>query len=76
MSVRTGITEQFRQTKINNVYHVSSTASTHQEVVRLDVSMNDSLVMALSNVSYELNGNHQDSLEIKLTFAVLEQIFQ
>ena len=67
----------FGEAEINYVDCITSVfGRSNQEVVGLDVSMNDSLVMALSNVSYELNGNHQDSLEIKLTFAVLEQIFQ
>ena len=67
----------FGEAKINDVDCVTSVLGrSDQEVIGLDISVNDSLVMALSNVSNELNGNHQDGLEVKLTFAVLEQILQ
>ena len=51
------------QTEVNNVYIVSSgVGASNQEVVWLDITMNDSLLMDFLNTAYELDRNHQHCL--------------
>ena len=69
-----------------NVVFVS-VVSSNQKVIWFDVSVDDSLFMDLLNtlnlfqminwkLEYHLNSNAQDSLEVKLSSALLEKIFK
>ena len=51
------------KTKINNVNVISGgVGSSNQEVVGLDITMNDSLLVDFLNTAYELDRNHQHCL--------------
>ena len=78
----------FGKTEIDdeNVVFVS-VVSSNQKVIWFDVSVDDSLFVHLLNtlnlfeminwkLEYHLNGDAQDSLEVKLSSALLEKIFK
>ena len=67
----------FGKTEIDDVDVVSSrVCATDEEVVGLDVSVNDALLMHLLYATNELHRNHQDSLEIEVPLAGLEEVFE
>ena len=69
--------KHFCETKVNDVDVVFvSLCASNQEVVRLDVSMNDSLLVHLFNSLDHLNSNNENGLEVEASFAGLEKIFQ
>ena len=49
---------------------------THQEILRLDVSMNDALGMDIFETVKELVDEHQHSLEREFATAEVEKVFQ
>ena len=67
----------FGETEIDNencVFVIFS--SSNQEIVWFDVSVDDSLLMNHFDSLDHLDGNMEDSLEIELSSALLEQIFE
>jgi hypothetical protein len=76
VEVRLRVTVLLGQTEIDHVDLIATLADTHQEVVRLDVTMDEGLGMNVLNARYELIGQEQDSLQGKLAVAEVEQIFQ
>ena len=51
-------------------------SQTHDEILRLDVSMDHALLMNLPDVAYQLQSNHKDSIETHLLSTCLQQIFE
>ena len=65
------------QTEVNDVDIVAGgVISTDEEVVWLDVSVDDALLVHLFNAADELLGNDQDCLQVKLALASLEQVLK
>ena len=59
-----------RQAEVNDIDVVASSISaTNQEIIRLDVSVDDALLVDLLNTTYQLHCNHKDSLQVKVPFA-------
>jgi hypothetical protein len=56
------ITVELGKTKVYHVYHMSSGSTAHQEVVRLDITMDVALRMYDFQPAQQLIGEHQDSL--------------
>jgi hypothetical protein len=72
------VLEALGQSEVDNEDLILVVLPSNQEVVRLDVSVNYTLVMHLLyslylNIVrlyiYHLNGNHKDSFKVKLSFA-------
>ena len=65
------------QSKIDNVDGVFGLLSaSNQKVVGFDIPMNDSLFVHNFDSLDHLNGNVQNSIEVKLSSALLEQVFE
>ena len=65
------------EAEVDDVDVVSGRISaSDQEVIRFDITMDNSLFVHFFNTSDELNSDHQNCLQIKVTFATLEQILQ
>ena len=63
------------ETKVNDVDEVACGLSwTDEEVIGLNVTMDDSLGVNLLEVLHELDGYEKHGLDVKLAFAVLEQV--
>lgn len=76
MEVSLGVSVLLGQTEIDNVDLVTSLANTHQEVVRLDISVDERLGMDVLDARDELIGQKQDSLQGELSVAEVEEILQ
>lgn len=75
LSIRTLVT--LGQTKINNIDSILVVfVTSNQKVVRLDVPMNDSLLMYDLNSLDHLNTNMEHCLQIELSSAFCEMIFE
>ena len=65
------------QTEIDDIDVVSGGVSAaNQEVIRLDVSVDDALFVDLLDTADQLDSDHEDSLEIEVALARLEQVFE
>jgi len=65
------------QTEINNVDGIfGHFGSSSHEIIRFDVSMDDSLIVNYLNPLEHLNSNMEDSGEVKFSSALLEKIFK
>ena len=65
------------QTEIDDIDVVTGGVSAaNQEVIRLDVSVDDALFVDLLDTADQLDSDHQDSLEIEVALARLEQVFE
>ena len=65
------------EAEVDDVDVVSgSICASDQEVIRFNITMDNSLFMHFFNTSDELNSNHQDSFQIEVSLAALEQILQ
>ena len=65
------------QTKINNIDSVFGCfGSSGHEIVRLDVSVDDSFFVNYLDSLEHLNCDMKDSREVKFSSALLEQVFQ
>ena len=51
-------------------------SASNQKVVGFDISMNDSLLVHDFNPLDHLDGNVQNSIEVELSSALLEQVFE
>lgn len=67
--------EALGEAKVDDVDAVlGSVGAANQEIVRLDVSVDDSLVVHFLNSLQHLDSNHQHSLQVELPLAGLEQV--
>ena len=65
------------KTEVDNIDLVTSRlSSANQEVVRLHITMDNSLGVDLLEMVHELDGDEEDSLDIELALAGLEQVFE
>ena len=64
------------QTKIDDIDLIASLANTHEEVVRLDITVDKGFGMDVLDSRDELVGQQEDGLEGELAVAEVEQIFQ
>jgi hypothetical protein len=65
------------QTKINDVHSILSLViSANQEIVRFNITMDDSLLMDNLDSLDHLDTNVQNSFEIKFSSTFLEQVLQ
>ena len=64
------------QTKVDNVDLIPSLANAHQEVVRLDITMDEGLGVDVFDAGDELVGEQQHGLEGELAVAEVEEVFE
>ena len=65
------------ETKVDDVYVVAcGFRATDKEVIRLNIAVDDSLIMNFLDPSHHLTADLENSFEIKGAFAALEQIFK
>ena len=75
LSIRTLVA--FSETEVDDVNGVlCSVSASNQEVVRLDVTMNDSLLVDNLDSLNHLDGDMENGLEIELSSALLEEILE
>jgi len=75
MYVRFWISVFLCQPKVNDVYHISKLASSHQEILRLDVAMDVRFAVDVFDPRDELVGKQQNGLQRELSVAKVEQVF-
>lgn len=72
-----GVLVALGETEINDVDVVlSALAAADKEVIRLDISVNDSFLVNLLNALNHLDSDVQNCPQVKLASALLEKIFQ
>jgi hypothetical protein len=71
-----GITVLLGETEIDNVDLVATLADAHEEVVRLDITVDEGLGMDVLDAGDELIGEQEDGLQRELAVAEVEEIFQ
>jgi len=76
VEVSLGVTVLLGQTEIDNVDLVSTLADTHEEVVRLDITVDEGLGVDVLDAGDELIGEEKDSLQGELSVAEVEEILQ
>ena len=64
------------EAQIRHINPIPLLPHTHQEILRLDVSMDDALGMDIFETVKELVDEHQHSLERELATAEVEKVFQ
>ena len=65
------------QTEINDIDVISGRFSaSNQEIIGLDIPMNNSLLVDLLDALDELDGNHEDGLQVEVALAGLEEVFE
>ena len=64
------------QTKVDNIHLIPSLANAHQEVVRLDITMDEGLGVDVFDAGDELVGEQQHGLERELAVAEVEEVFE
>lgn len=64
------------QTEIDHVDLVAALADAHEEIVRLDITVDEGLGVDVFDAGDELVGEEQDSLQRELAVAEVEEIFQ
>lgn len=74
---RLGVTVLFGHAEVNDVDDIGrlGTRSADEEVVRLDVAIDQVLLVNRLHARQHLFGDHDDSLDGEPTVAVVEQIF-
>jgi hypothetical protein len=70
------VTVLLGQTEINDIDLVATLANTHQEVVRLDITVDEGLGVDVLNARDELIGKEEDGLQGELAVAEVEEILQ
>lgn len=68
------VTILLRQAKINYIDLISTLANAHEEIVRLDVTVDERLGMDIFDAGDELVGQQQDRLEGEFAIAKVEKI--
>lgn len=76
MLSRLGVSEPFGKTKVNHIDIVLLLTNANQEVVRLDVSVKEVATVDKLNSLEHLVSKHEYSLEGKLAFTVVKQVFK
>lgn len=76
VEVSLGITVLLGQTEIDHVDLVATLADTHEEVVRLDVTVDEGLGVDVLDAGDELISEEQDRLQRKLAVAEVEEILE
>jgi len=70
------VTVLLGQTEIDDIDLVTTFANAHQEVVRLDITVDEGLGMNVLNAGDELIGEEEDGLQGELAVAEVEEILQ
>jgi hypothetical protein len=76
VEVSLGITVLLGQTEIDDIDLVAALANTHEEVVRLDITVDKGLGVDVLNTGDELVGKEENSLQGELAVAEVEEVFQ
>jgi len=71
-----GVAVLLGQSVVNDVHMVPLLASSHQEIVRLDVAMQKILGVEILDTRDHLIRKHEDSLQAELAATEIEQVFQ
>ena len=74
MEVGLGVTVFLSKTKVNYVDLVTTLANSHQEIVRLDVTVDERLGVDVLDARDELVCQEQNSLQREFAVAEIEQI--
>lgn len=64
------------QTEVDNINLVTTLTNTHEEIIRLDITMNEGFGMNVLDAGNKLIGKEKDSLQRELAVAEVEEIFQ
>ena len=76
VEVSLGVTVLLGQTEIDHVDLVTTLANTHQEVVRLDITVDEGLGVDILDAGDELIGEEQHRLEREFAVAKVEKVLQ
>ncbi len=76
VQVGLGVSVFLGQTEVNHVDLVASLADTHEEVVRLDISVDEVSRVNVFDSRNELIGEEEYGLEAELSVAKVEQVFK
>ena len=76
VKVRLWVTVLLGQTEINDIDLVTTLSNAHQEVVRLDITVDEGLGVDVLDTGDELVGEQQDSLQGELAIAEVEEILE
>ena len=76
VEVRLRIPVLLRQTEVDDVHLVAPLANPHQEVVRLDITVDEALGVDVLDAGDELVGEEQHGLEGELAVAEVEEVFE
>jgi hypothetical protein len=76
VEVSLGVTVLLGETEIDNVDLVATLADAHEEVVRLDITVDEGLGMDVLNAGDQLVGKEKDGLQGELSVAEVEEVFQ
>lgn len=76
VEVRLRVTVLLGKTEIDDINLVATLANSHEEVVRLNITVNKGLGVDVFNAGDKLIGQQQDSLQRELSVAEVEQILQ
>ena len=72
-----GVLVALGETEIDDVDVVSGgVGAADEEVVRLDISVDDALLVHFFDTADELGGDHEDCLEVEVALARLEEILE
>ena len=71
-----GVTVLLSQTEINNVDLVAALADTHEEVVRLDITVDEGLGVNVLNARDQLISEEKDGLQGEFSVAEVEEVLQ
>jgi hypothetical protein len=76
VEVSLGVTVLLCKTEINDIDLISTLSNAHQEVVRLDISVNEGFGVNVFDSANQLIGKKEDGFERELSVAEVEKIFQ
>jgi len=76
VQVRLGVSVFLGKTKIDDVDLVAALSNAHQEVVRLDITMDEVSRVDVLDTRDELIGKEKDGLQAELAVAEVEQVFK
>jgi hypothetical protein len=76
VEVSLGVTVLLGETEVNDVDLVATLADAHEEVVRLNITVNEGLGMDVLDTGNQLVGKEKDGLQGELSVAEVEKVFQ
>lgn len=76
VEVRLGIAVLLGETKVNHVDLVATLTNAHEEVVRLDITVDERFGVDVLDAGDELVGKEQDRLQGKLAVAEVEEVLE